>query len=55
MITRIEAFDKLETLKEILSEETILSEMFNYMSSDEANDFIEKVCREYDIELAEEA
>lgn len=44
-------YDKWETAVELIGSETMLSELYNWLSSDEVEEFLEDLDRNYDINL----
>lgn len=43
-------FDKFNTLREVLGDETVLSEIINYFSSDQIDEFCDSVANDYNVE-----
>ena len=50
----MEAWEKFRDLCDRLGSDTILTEVENYFSSDELNDFCESVARDYDVDYWDE-
>lgn len=44
-----EVYDRWKNLREMLGDDTMLSEIYNYMSGDEIEDFVEHIKRNYDL------